>query len=141
MATPFQDIYDKFLTQIDDIDLALIPDEDLEYLLEKYLSRAVSLDFKQCKKNLNDIDKDLKQFNEDLTLEEQWIIAIGMVLSWLEPKIKRENLLRASITDRDYKESNHANQLEKLLELEAATRNKLDRYVISYTYNNFEGLY
>ena len=122
MATPFQDIYDKFLNYIEDVELAKLYDEELEYLLENYLSRAVSLDFKQCKKNLNNVDKDLKQFNEDLTSEEQWIIATGMVMSWLEPKIKREDLLRASITDRDYKESNHANQLDKLMDLEESTR-------------------
>ncbi|HBN04395.1 MAG TPA: hypothetical protein DD434_01210, partial [Bacteroidales bacterium] len=85
MATPFQDIYDKFLNYIEDVELAKLYDEELEYLLENYLSRAVSLDFKQCKKNLNNVDKDLKQFNEDLTSEEQWIIATGMVMSWLEP--------------------------------------------------------
>ncbi len=141
MATPFQDIYDKFLNYIEDVELAKLYDEELEYLLENYLSRAVSLDFKQCKKNLNNIDKDLKQFNEDLTSEEQWIIATGMVISWLEPKIKREDLLRASITDRDYKESNHANQLDKLMDLEESTRKKLKQYIISYTHNNFDGLY
>ncbi len=141
MATPFQDIYDKFLNYIEDVELAKLYDEELEYLLENYLSRAVSLDFKQCKKNLNNVDKDLKQFNEDLTSEEQWIIATGMVMSWLEPKIKREDLLRASITDRDYKESNHANQLDKLMDLEESTRKKLKQYIISYTHNNFDGLY
>lgn len=141
MATPFQYIYDKFLNQIDDVELALITTEELEDLLESYLSRAVSLDFKQCKKDLNDTDKDLKQFNDDLTLEEQWIIATGMVLSWLEPKIKREELLRAAISDKDYTESSHANQLDKLMVLEDKTRSKLKRYIISYTHNDFDGLY
>lgn len=141
MATPFQDIYDKFLIQIDDIELALIDDDELDFLLQQYLSRAVSLEFKQCIKDLNDINIDLKQFNNDLTQEEQWIIATGMVLSWLEPKIKREELLRASISDRDYKESSHANQLEKLMNLEDITRRKMKKYIISYTHNDFDGFY
>ena len=141
MATPFQGIYDKFLSLIDDYELALFNDDELDFLLVNYLSRAVSLDFKQCTKDLTDFDKELKQFNEVLTSEEQWIIANGMVLSWLEPKIKRERLLRDAISDRDYKESSHANQLKELLNLESATRDKLKGYIISYTHNDFDGLY
>lgn len=141
MATPFQSVYDKFLSYIDDYELALITTEELDDMLEGYLSRAVSLDFKQCKANLNNVDLDIKQFNEELTLEEQWIIATGMTLSWLEPKIKREDLLRAAISDRDYKESSHANQLDKLMELEQLTRRRLKQYIVSYTHNDSDGLY
>lgn len=141
LATPFQSVYDKFLSYIDDYELALITTEELDDMLEGYLSRAVSLDFKQCKANLNNVDLDIKQFNEELTPEEQWIIATGMTLSWLEPKIKREDLLRAAISDRDYKESSHANQLDKLMELEQLTRRRLKQYIVSYTHNDSDGLY
>ena len=141
MATPFQDIYDKFLSLIDDYELAIISDEELDYLLSNYLDRAVSLDFKQCTKDLANYDKELKQFNEDLTSEEQWIIAYGMVLSWIEPKIKRERLMRDAISDRDYQESSHANQLKELLNLEKLTREKLKEYIFNYTLNNFDGFY
>ena len=141
MATPFQDIYDKFLSLIEDYELALFNDFDLAYLLSNYLSRAVSLDFKQCTKALTNFDKEAEIFNIELTGEEQWIIANGMVLSWLDPKIKRERLLRDAISDRDYKESSHANQLKELLNLEYTTRDKLRGYIISYTHNDFDGLY
>lgn len=140
MATPFQNIYDKFLSLIEDYELAIIPDDELDYLLFSYLDRAVSLDFKQCRKDLTNYNKELKQFNEDLTGEEQWIIAYGMVLSWLESKIKRERLLRDAISDRDYEESSHANQLKELLNLEESTRKKLTEYILNYTFNNFDGL-
>lgn len=141
MNTPFQDIYDKFLSLIEDYTMAMLSDEDLECLLSNYLSRAVSLDFKQCVKDLGDYDDALKQFNMELTDEEQWIIANGMVLSWMEPKIKREKLLRETISDRDYRESSHANQLKELGNLEKITRAKLKEYIISYTENNFNGFY
>lgn len=140
MATPFQNIYDKFLSLIEDYELAIIPDDELDYLLFSYLDRAVSLDFKQCRKDLTNYNKELKQFNEDLTGEEQWIIAYGMVLSWLESKIKRERLLRDAISDRDYEESSHANQLKELLNLEESTRKKITEYILNYTFNDFDGL-
>ena len=141
MNTPFQNIYDKFLSLIEDYTLAILSDEDLEYLLSSYLDRAISLDFKQCVKDLSDYDEELSQFNVELSSEEQWIIANGMVLSWIEPKIKREKLLRETISDRDYRESSHANQLKELGNLEKNTRAKLKNYIISYTENNFNGFY
>lgn len=141
MNTPFQSIYEKFLSLIEDYTLAILSDEDLDYLLVGYLDRAISLDFKQCTKDLNDHDLLLKQFNVELTSEEQWIIANGMVLSWIEPKIKREKLLRETISDRDYRESSHANQLKELGNLDRDTRGKLKAYIISYTENSFGGFY
>lgn len=141
MYTPFQDIYDKFLSLIEDYTLAILFDEDLEFLLSSYLGRAISLDFKQCTKDLSDYDSDLGRFNIELSNEEQWIVANGMVLSWIEPKIKREKLLRETISDRDYRESSHANQLKELGNLDRDTRNKLKAYIISYTENNFDGFY
>lgn len=139
--TPFQNIYDKFLSLIDDYELAIIADEDLKFLLQNYLNRAISLDFKQCKKDLTDVDLVTESFNESLSDEEQWIIAVGMSLSWVEPRIKKERLMRAAISDRDYQESSHANQLKTLIELERTMRQKLDRYLVNYTYNDFDGLY
>ena len=141
MNTPFQDIYEKFLSLIEDYTLSILSDEDLEYLLSNYLDRAISLDFKQCTKDLGDYDDTLNQFNMELSSEEQWIIANGMVLSWIEPKIKREKLLRETISDRDYRESSHANQLKELGNLDRNTRSKLKAYIVSYTENNFNGFY
>lgn len=139
--TPFESIYDKFLSLIDDYELALIYDEELDFLLSNYLSRAISLDFKQCQKDLTKFNTEDKQFDVDLSAEEQWIIATGMTLSWLESKIKHEKLMRSAISDRDYTESSNANQLQSLLKLEIITRDRLHHYIVNYSYNDFEGLY
>lgn len=141
MNTPFQNIYDKFLSLIEDYSMALMPNEDLEYLLHMYLDRAISLDFKQCRKDLSNYDVNLKTFNVKLNSEEEWIIANGMVLSWLETKVKRERLLKEAISDRDYKESSHANQLKELMNLEHKTENRLKQYIIAYTENDFVGFF
>lgn len=141
MSTPFKDIYDKFLSSIDDYELAFFHDDDLSHLLQQYLSKAIYLDFKQCTKDLSEFDAEAELFKVELSIEEQWIIATGMTLSWLEPKIKRERLLRDAISDRDYRESSHALQLRELMNLESTIRDKLHRYIVSYTHNNFDGLY
>ena len=51
MATQLDVIYNKFLSQIDDIELSLLRDEDLEDLLIDYLENA-TVEFRECKKDL-----------------------------------------------------------------------------------------
>ncbi|MCI5629481.1 MAG: hypothetical protein MR346_07625 [Clostridium sp.] len=51
MATQLDVIYNKFLSQIDDIELSLLMDNDLEDLLMDYLENA-TVEFRECKKDL-----------------------------------------------------------------------------------------
>ena len=51
MATQLDVIYNKFFSQIDDIELSLLEDEDLEDLLMDYLENA-TVEFRECKKDL-----------------------------------------------------------------------------------------
>lgn len=80
------------------------------------------------------------EFIADLTDEEMWILACGMLIGWLEPKIKEEKLLRETIGSKDLKVTSHANQLKELMVLEDLTRARLKKYINSYTFNGFEGL-
>lgn len=80
------------------------------------------------------------EFVADLTSEEIWILACGMLIGWIEPKIKEEKLMKETIGSKDIKKTSHANQLDKLMRLEELTRARLKRYINSYTFNKFEGL-
>ena len=51
MATQLDVIYNKFLSQIDDIELSLLLDSDLEDILMDYLENA-TVEFRECKKDL-----------------------------------------------------------------------------------------
>lgn len=51
MATQLDVIFNKFLSQIDDIELSLLEDNDLENLLIDYLENA-TVEFRECKKDL-----------------------------------------------------------------------------------------
>ena len=50
MSTSLDTIYSKFLSQIDDIELSLIDEEDMEMLLVDLLENA-TVEFKECKKD------------------------------------------------------------------------------------------
>ena len=51
MATQLEVIYNKFLSQIDDIELSLLHNDDLQDLLINYLENA-TVEFRECKKDL-----------------------------------------------------------------------------------------
>ena len=59
MATRLDTIYNKFLSQIDDLELSLLEDEDLQDLLIDYLENA-TVEFRECKKDLS-INKPFKK--------------------------------------------------------------------------------
>lgn len=140
MPTPFEDIYIKFNVMVEDSNLlSTLTDEELDELLELFLNKSRSVYFKNCKKDLTDIDDELKQFNEDLSNEEIWILVTGMRLIWLERQIFKEEKLRDKLGTRDYSIHSPANLLSKLINLRSVVENDLRNLINSYSFNEFEG--
>lgn len=140
MSTPFSDIYVKFNVLMEDVNLlSLLDQDDYEELLELFMSKAKSVYFKNCKKDLTDVNNTTKVFNEDLDEQEQWIIAESMRYIWLERKVYNESKLRDRIGVRDYQLHSPANLLDKLISLKKEAKKSLDEILISYSYDEFEG--
>lgn len=140
MATPFIDIYKKFLMLIDDYELGLVSEEEMTLILFGYLDQARSLHFPQCKKNLESITEEgggLGHFNDELSSQEQYILALGMKKAWLSPKLNSVDLMKKAIGDRDYKAVQGTNYLRELSNLNEKIEEEIRNYTISYTYNNF----
>ena len=139
MPTLFSDVYTKANILFDDAPLlASLDDDEYDELLELFLSKS-KIYFKSCKKDLTDIDDTLKQFNEDLDDEEQWVLALGIRLVWLERKLYKEENLRNRITTKDYNSFSGGNLIDKLTTLRDKTLKDLKNLVTDYTFNNFEG--
>ena len=140
MPTPFSDIFYKYGVLVDDSELlSKLDDEEYTELLELFLSKSKSIYFKSCKKDLSDVDDVLKEFNEDLSLEEQWILATGIRLIWLERKLYKEENLRNRITTKDYNSFSGGNLIDKLTTLRDKTEKDLKQKVVDYSFNLFEG--
>ena len=77
--------------------------------------------------------------NSELSLDEIYILSLCMVISWLSPKILREEHLKQTTTDRDFKQLSNANMLNRLIGLSKMARNDLQRYRQTYSYKNFKG--
>ncbi len=140
MPTPFSSIYTKANILFEDAQLLTsLTDEEYSQLLELFLSKAKSLYFKNCKKDLTDIDGTLKQFNEDLNNEEEWVLAEGIKLVWLERKLNKEEMLRDKIGNKDYTNHSPGNLIQKLTDLVKESRQTLKDYTIEYSFDGFTG--
>lgn len=139
MATPFEPIYKKFLSLIDDYELGLVSELELNEILFGYLDLARSLYFPQCKKNLESISESegIGSFTEDLDSQEQYILALGMKKAWLSPKLNSGDLMRKAVGDRDYKAVQGTNYLKELSKLDVTIEEEIRRYAVAYTYKDF----
>lgn len=137
LATQLEEVYNLFLGEIEDDEILLVTQETLENMLHGFLLKSI-VDFKVCKKGL-DIDYATMSFKEDLTIEEQVILAKGMVLHYLNPRIMREELMEVSITSKDFKSFANSGQLKAMIELREVTKRDLKEYISAYDYSEFKG--
>lgn len=137
MGTPIQDVYRKFLGMIEDEEWLLVEDEVIEDLMLNYLENA-TVEFNQCKKDLS-IDYETMTFEETLNMNEIMILAWGMVIHYLQPKIKREENLRQFVSDKDFNKLSNANMLMRLMNLEDKARKQLETYQGKYRFKEFTG--
>lgn len=138
MATSFQSIYSKFLLLIDDYELNLITDEELNEVLFGYLDMARSLYFPQCTKDLEALTENagVGEFQDDLTSQEQYILALGMKKAWLSSKLNNADLMSKDIGDRDYKAVQGTPYIKELSKLDAQLDSEIRNYGVSYTWKN-----
>jgi len=137
MPTPYSTIYNKFLSRISDYQLLNLLKTDVtsgEDTMKNNLDSAI-VRFSKCKTDLTDIDDVKFQFNQSLTLYEIDILAMGMILDWIEPQVNNILLLTQVLNNGDFKTYSSANLLDKLLNLQEKTQLKLDRLIVDYTYD------
>jgi hypothetical protein len=134
MSTSFEIIFQRFLNKVTDSDLASLLPDTLDSILTDYLRSSITR-FRKCQKDLNDFDLDLQQFNVDLNLDEIEILANWMKYEWLEQQINRIELLRQSLSSKDYAMYSQANHLDKMLLLKQQIYTETNQMITDYTYN------
>ena len=132
MGTPIQDVFDKFMIQIDDDTKYYMEATLLDELLRLYLSKAISK-FRDCQKELKIVDD---YFTEVLDDDEQFILAQFMVLQWLSPKILCNDNLTIQFSDVDYNQKNPASLLTSLKDMKREKEKALQRDLVEYSYKN-----
>jgi hypothetical protein len=137
MATPVDKIFSRFLSQIEDESWLEIDEEILEELMYDYLAKSI-VEFNVCKKDLT-IDKENDEIVSNLEEDEMLILAFGMVIHYLTPKILREENLQQMVTSSDFSKLSNANMLDKLLKLRTQIRKDYQMYLHKYELKEFEG--
>lgn len=130
--TPVQDIYKIFLSQIGKDVITELSQEVAEDLMFTYLQGA-TVEFDKCTKDLSIIDNNIQ---DNLDLDEKFILADGMILYWLQPKKLTQEVIKNRITDGDYVIKSPANLLDKLMKLENQTQDRLRKRLIKYSWKN-----
>ena len=137
MATPVDKIFSMFLSQIEDESWLEIDEEILEELMNDYLTKSI-VEFNVCEKDLS-INPETNEIISDLEDDEMLILAFGMVIHYLTPKILREENLQQMVTSSDFSKLSNANMLDKLLKLRVQIRQDYQMYLHKYELKKFEG--
>lgn len=134
MATPFETIYDRFLSNITDYKLARLDEVTLEENLLLWLNQAIGF-YPNPPKDLRDKDMKMKCFNVELNETEIEALAKFMIMSYMNTHLMREDYLSQSLNSKDYRIYSPANQLKALRELKESIKQEANTLVSRNSYN------
>lgn len=135
MATPYEDIYNRFLQKIKDFNLAEFDDNSFDETMQSWLNSSI-VRVRKCKHDLSLRDDSIQEFTEDLSDIEIELLALGMVDSWVTPMINSTELTLQFIGGKEEKyfsQSQHLAELRNIKKENSLEMNRLHNY---YTYTN-----
>ncbi len=121
--TPVENVYARISAIIEDHTYCKLPDEDIEFLFKNFLETAI-IYFKELNVKYKPIivENDFGEFfiqktknvqgeDDGLDLEEEVILAHGMMLSWHKSKILRDRFLKQNLNTGDFNRLSNATML------------------------------
>ena len=126
MATPYETIYNRALSKIEDPTLAMLPEEDLENILHGYLMSAIAK-HRKCEHDLSDRDEELKQFNFDLSDLEMEILSILMVREWISQRLNSVTNVMQVFGGKEEKWFSQSSHIKELREMDDRLRLEAQR--------------
>lgn len=135
MATPYSDVINIFLVKVTDYDLPKFDDVESEEILTSYMKLACTK-FTSCLVNLNDIDDNLKQFNQNLTFDIIDIISEGMIVEWLKPKVLSTENLKNCLRTKDFSLFSPRDLLKEMRETLNECRKEYRGMINDYSFKN-----
>jgi len=142
MATTFREIYNRALFRFADHKFLEYDVEIKEAVLERYLISAKTEFEDICRVNLNDYNKETKQFNQDLDDKIIEILSLGIAYYWLSFKTLDSELVKNVLNSRDYYYYSPGNLLKEVQTLRETVRNEFYSAMREYSYSqqNWSGL-
>ena len=116
MTTDFQKVYNCFYSKItDDMYMEITPAETRAMQGELLLNAIPWFEFPRV--NLNDYDYEQACFNTKLSNEEINILAIYMIIGWIDQQLASTEIIRMKYSASDFKFTSQANHMSKLSSL------------------------
>lgn len=135
--TKVEELYDNFLSTIQDYDLLMgnLTDEEIEEELSGYLKKAIAK-FYRCKNSLKIVEESTgeKSFTVELHTLEIEVLTLLMTVEYLKPKIVSTELMKPFLSDKDFKTHSQANQLKELRLLYRELKSEANKLITEYTY-------
>lgn len=129
MATPYMEVYNRFLSKVTDYFIFDLSDEETCNYCHGLMTSALA-DLSNINADLTNIDEELAQFNETLNNTEIEYVAYQMVCEWCNPQIQNTTLTRQYVGVKDerfFAPSALLTQLRGLREDSLARRKKIRR--------------
>lgn len=135
MSTTYEEIYDLASRKLTDVELPLLPEEELEDTFHGYLLSSIA-QFRKCKNDLSDRDENEKQFNVDLLDKEKEILAVLIARQWLQPQINSALLTKQVFSDKESKFYSQKEMLAGLMSLDEKLKIEAQKLSRDYTYSS-----
>ena len=134
MATPYTTIYDNLLPKFRSYEIPLMTADEVKEYLHDFIIPAITR-FHICRKNLNDRDDVLGQFNQDLSDTEIEIISNFALIEYLDSTyVRTASLLKVNLSSSDFNSYSPANMLDKLMNMRDAYRKENEMILSRYSW-------
>lgn len=147
--TPVSNIYARISVLIEDSRYCKISDEEIEFIFEKYIETAIVL-FKELNKKYKPrivedefgekfIKKTINSDDEDLDLDEEVILAHGMIISWHNSVVLRDRFLKQNLNTSDFQQLSNATMLANNEDLHKRIEKDFIKMRIRYRNRDWSG--
>lgn len=116
MGTPYQVIYERFLSQITDFDIPKMSDDDLAAYCLGFMKTAL-IRMRPLENDLEDRNDLVMAFNVELLDVEIEIITYYMIAEWVGQRLYNTQLVTMFMGTKDEKFNSQANMIAALKEL------------------------
>jgi hypothetical protein len=136
MATPYTAIYENMLPKFRSYEIPLMTVEEVQEYLHDFIVPAITR-FHICRKDLNDRDETLEQFNVDLSSTEIEIISNFALIEYIDSTyVRTATLLKVNLSSSDFNSYSPANMLDKLLAMHDTYRRENETLLSRYSWMN-----
>ena len=135
MATTFMDIYERAIFRFMDYDFMRLDVQDREDILDRYLFSAIG-ELSVVIPAVANFDRDTKSFEDDFDNEVIELLALGVDYYWFSAKLQNSEILRNSLSTKDFTYFSPANLMRELRNVRNDLKAEYKSAIAIYSYNH-----